>query len=461
MKNLVSATHSFRSLRNRDSLFKNLLIRWNILSIAEKVVCTNIVFIPAWWVLGLYRYMPTLLLLGIIAYEKRQYGKVYLKHPKFSVLALLIFTTYRHVGSLFYDLIHSEQISIGGFIRGLLFWYPIAFLLWYIQSNNIKIRLEVVAWACSILVLQMLAFWVVGQLILGAGSYAPPRTPFSLLLGNAEGGYEPGKGLANYLIPYRYGDISFGKFARWSFFFIIPELLALVVGFTAILALDLKNRLWSILLFGGSVFLLLLSGTRSVWLTLPFVLGLRYLIVLGIKRGWYLSFALIAAISFTTLSLPPVTKLIINTAFEQSESTGNYRADSTKVRSDIYRETIKRIPDKLYFGHWKSGPTVLPGFELGRVGTHSFILGTLLYNLGLVGTTLFLAFWISLFAWFFQTSKGRPWCSYSVLIFYTLLCVVMEYGELLAWMLVILSAIIRSPELKLITQKNGLKNNSS
>ncbi|MBE9226057.1 O-antigen ligase family protein [Phormidium sp. LEGE 05292] len=454
MKNLVLPSDLSKILRNNEPLFNNLLIRWQILSIAEKLVCANIVLIPVWWVLGLYRYMPTLLLLGIFCYEKRNYGQIHLKRPQITVIALLIFTTYRELGSLFYDLINSEPISITAFVRSLLFWYPIAFLLWYIQSNKIKIRLEVVAWACSVLVIQMLAFWVVGQLILGAGSYTPPRTPFSSLLGNAEGNYEPGKGLANYLIPYRPGDVSIGKFARWSFFFIIPELLALVVAFIATLALDLKNRLWSILLFGGSVFLLLLSGTRSVWLTLPIMLSLRYLIMLGTKRGWYLSFALIAVISFTTLSFPPITNFLINTAYEKSEETGKYRADSTKVRSDIYRETIERIPDNLYLGHWKPGPTVLPGFELGRVGTHSFILGTLLYHLGLVGTTLFLSFWISLFAWVFQTSKGRPWCSYSVLIMYTLLCVVMEYGELLAWMLVILSLIIRSRESKILTQNH-------
>jgi hypothetical protein len=153
-------------------------------------------------------------------------------------------------------------------------------------------------------------------------------------------------------------------------------------------------------------------------------------------------------VSFVTLSLPPVTDSISTFFEETTESVGEARADSTEVRNEIYKRTIERIPDNLIFGHWVTGETVLPGFDIARVGSHSFILGNLLYRLGLIGTLLFIVFWISLFIWFYQTREGRPSVGYCLLIFYTLLCVVMEFGEPVALMIPLLSAAIRSPKVE-------------
>jgi hypothetical protein len=264
------------------------------------------------------------------------------------------------------------------------------------------------------------------------------------LTGNG-GGYEPGEGLGNFLIPYRPQDISFAKLVRWSFFFIIPENLALASGFIILLSLDLKNRLWSMLLLAASVLLLLLSGTRSGWLAIPIVLSFRYIFTFSKIWGYALPLALAAVLSFATLSVPPVTNAILDNYASKSEDVGRVRADSTQVRGKIYEETLREIPNKLYLGHWIAGPSVLPGFELGRVGTHSFILGTLLYRHGLAGAFLFLTFWLSLFAWLHKTREGRPLSSYGLLVFYTLVSPVMEFGEVIAWMIILLGVVIRSP----------------
>lgn len=441
--------HSLGFLPHQETehspLFSGFWLRWSALTIAERVVCANIVLLPVWWYVGIYRFMPALLLLGIVLYEWQRYGEVHFKRPKLSVIALLAFITYRLFGGIFFDLSTGNAINPTASFRFVLFWYGIALLLWYIQSNNIKVRLKVAAWACSVLTVQMLAYWAVGELLLGAGNYSYPPTLFSRLAGNTSGSYEPGEGLSNFLIPYRPQDLSFAGFVRWSFFFIIPENLALAAGYIVLLSLDIKNKLWSLLLLAGGVLLLLLSGTRAGWLAVPIVIMLRYTFSIGKVWGYALPLALIAALSFSTLSIPPVTSSILDVYTERAQEVGKARADSTAVRGKIYEETLRAIPDKLYFGHWVAGPTVLPGFELGRVGTHSFVLGTLLYRHGVVGAVLFASFWMSLFSWLYKTRKGRPLSGYGLLILYTLLSSTMEFGEVIAWMIVLLSAVVRDP----------------
>ncbi|NJL81192.1 MAG: O-antigen ligase family protein [Richelia sp. RM2_1_2] len=427
------------------NLFSGIWIRWNNLTVPEKVVCANISLIAVWWGIGIYRFMAALIFFGIAWYEQRHYGRIRLKKPSLSVVSLFIFVSYRLVGSIFYKLATDRQLNIAADVRYILFWYGLILLLWYIQSNNIRVRLEVVAWAFSLLVIQMLLLWVIGQLILGGRDYTYPRTIFSLAAGNAEGNYEHGAGLSNYLIPYLPYHTSIAGLKRWSFFFIIPEILALVVAYINLVSLDIKNRLWSISLLIGSFFLVLVSGTRSVWLLLPIIVILRYTFIYGKIRGYAIPLALLAIISFTTLSFPSVTDSLLQVYSSQAETVGEVRADSTEVRSEIYQKTLEAIPDKLIFGHWVVGETVLPGFELGRVGTHSFILGTLLYHLGIVGTSMFLTFWISFAVWLYQTRQGRYLSTFLLIILYTLLSTVMEFGELIACMLVLLAAIVGSP----------------
>lgn len=445
MSQKLGSKSIFKKTTNNDSLFSGVWIRWNHLTVPEKVVFANIILIPAWWAIGIYRFMAALIFFGIAWYEQKNYGRIQFKKPSLSAMALFLYSSYRLIGSIFYDLATGNQLNIREDIRYIFFWYGLILLLWYIQSNNIRVRLEVVAWALSLLVIQMIVFWVIGEVILGGRDYIYPRTILSLLARNAEGNYQHGAGFSNYLIPYIPHNTSIAGLKRWSFFFIIPEIFALVAAYINLVSLDIKNRLWSILLFTGSFFLVLVSGTRSVWLLLPVILILRYTFIFGRIWGYALPLALLAIISFTTLSFPSVTDYFLDIYDSQVEAVGEFRADSTEVRSEIYKLTLEAIPDKPIFGHWITGPIILPGFELGRVGTHSFILGSLLYHVGIVGTLMFLTFWILFAAWLYQTRKGRPPSVFLLLILYTLLSTVMEFGELIACMLVLLAVIIDSP----------------
>lgn len=438
------STQSPLTTISSEPLLSGFWIRWRSLTLSEQVVCANIVSIPLWWMSGLYRYMAVLLLIGIFYYNINTVGKIRLKEPSIAVLSLFAFASYRLFGGILYDMYEGSSINPTAMIRFISFWYGLVLLLWYIQSNAVRVRLTVVAWACSVSVAQMLLFWFVTRFILGEGPYTYPRTAFAILAGSGEVGYAEGGGLSNFLIPYRYKDQIFAGLSRWSFFFIIPEISALFSAFVALLALDLRNRWWSVSLFIGSLIILLLSGTRSVWLAIPAILGVRYFFSAGRRGGFGIPLAALALVSFITLSVPMVTDSI-TTTYEQSVTVvGEARADSTEVRGAIYRETLAQIPEKLFWGHWIAGRAVLPGFELGRVGTHSFILGTLLYRHGLVGTVLFLSFWISLALWFYQTRRSRPFCGFGLLLLYTLVSPVMEFGELIAWLLIVLSTITYS-----------------
>ncbi|MGD1913525.1 MAG: O-antigen ligase family protein [Rivularia sp. (in: cyanobacteria)] len=431
-----------------QKLFSGIWIQWNNLTFSEKFVCANISLIAVWWAIGIYRFMAALIFFGIAWYEKQRYGRIRLQKPSLSVIALFIFSSYRLIGSIFYELATDIKINLTEDVRYILFWYGLVLLLWYVQSNNIRVRLEVVAWAFSLLVIQMLVFWVVGELILGGRDYIYPRTIFSLLTRNAPGNYQHGAGLSNYLMPYLPYHTSIAGLKRWSFFFIIPEILALVVAYINLVSLDIKNRIWSVCLFTGSFFLVLVSGTRSVWLLLPIILIMRYTFIYGRTRSYALPLALLAMVSFMTLSFPSVTDSLFEVYNSQVETVGEVRADSTEVRNEIYKQTLEAIGDKPILGHWITGPTVLTGIELGRVGTHSFILGSLLYHHGIVGTLIFLAFWISFVMWLYQTRQDRPLSGFFLLILYTLLSTVMEFGVLIACMLVLLAAMIGDPIIK-------------
>lgn len=207
-----------KKVAEQNSLFKGIWIRWHILTTAERWVCANIVLLPVWWLTGLSRYMPVIILLAIAVYKG-----LHLKRPSFSVAALLAFSGYHFVGSLLFKVLSSEDISLTWLLRLGLFWFPIALLLWYIQSNNIKLRPEVVAWAFSVGVLQMIGFWLVVHFIFNERPYVYPRALFSLLTNNAEDTYEAGNGLNNYLMPYDFDDKALGGLARWSFFFHFPK----------------------------------------------------------------------------------------------------------------------------------------------------------------------------------------------------------------------------------------------
>lgn len=430
-----------------DKLFSGIWIRWRAMTVAERFVCTNIILIPVWWVLGLYKHMALLLLLSVAVYEWRQYGEMRLKRPNLPVVALLAFGTYQLVKLL----IFYYSPGRGSFSSVVIEWFCPALLLWYIQSNNIKIRMEVVAWACAVSVVQILGFWLLLQFVLPESIFLPARlrTFFGLLTGKPLNDF-------NRLAPYQ-GSGATENLNRFSFFFLSPEVFGVVAGFLGLVALEIKNRRLSVLLFLACVFLIFLSASRAVWVAFPIVVGLRYLFSTFSKR-WSSSiiFALIAVASFTTLSLPQTTNLILEKFTYTSQSITELRHNSTSARLEVYSQTWKAIQENPLWGHVTLGPLIgLNSQDYNAVGSHSIILGDLLYMNGLVGTVIFIVFWISLFIWFYRTRSGRPLICFCVLILYTLVSPTMSslYSMPLSSVIILLSAAIRRPKQKFAPNK--------
>jgi hypothetical protein len=452
---MTTSSYKLRPLNNSkakdESLFSGVWLRWGALNTAEKVVCTNIALIPAWWFIGLLEYMPLLLFLGIGLYEWRQYGKLRLKYPSFVVISLFAFYGYyfTDIFLLFFNEHPAIALPSGDPRNPTLneliktaFQFSIPSLVWYIQSNNIRVRLEAVAWACSVCIIQILVLWIVVETLFPIAFDSPPRSLYAALTGKPKG-YIDGMGSANYLQFY-------DRRRRFIFFFGNNQPAAAFLGLVILIALDLKNRLWSLLLLAACVFLLILTETRSVWVALPAVALLHILFTANKVVGNWLVFSLIALVSFSTFSVPPITNSIFAISNDTATAVGDYRAGSTEVRSEVYTQTLEEIPNKLFWGHKVKGEEVSTAVGNGtgpEVGTHSFILGDLLYQGGLVAAGIFTAFWTSLFMWFYNTRIGRPQFCFSVLILFSLISAV----SFLHWMLsmgTLLCMVIRRPVIK-------------
>lgn len=443
MTQLYKPKSSVQKAPGADNLFSGIWIRWRALTVGERFVLANIVLLPVWWVVGLYYFMPLLLLLGVALYEWRQHGELRLKHPNLPVVALLAFGTYQLIRILF---LYNEARTVTITDVVIISFCP-AFWLWYIQSNNIRIRMQVVAWAFTVSVIQMIGFWLALQFFLPENIFWTHRvrTLLGLFTTKTDKTY--------YLLPYIPRSVLEGV-NRFSLFFLYPEFFAVVAGFIGLFALDIKNRLWSWLLFVASVFLIFLSATRIVWAAFPIVVGLRYLFsTFGKRWGPPVIFALIAVASFTTLSLPPGSNPILDTTTHAVQSINDVRAGSTEVRLEIYRQSWEDIQDNFLWGYMAKGPPV-GAISDSRVGSHSVILGSLLYQTGLVGTGLFTVFWISLFIWFYETRVGRPLIGFCVLIFYTLASptLALLYEMPISSLLVLLCAAMRRPKLKSVRE---------
>ena len=407
-----------------EKLFRGIFLRWSALTLTEKVVCANIVLLPVWWYVGITQYMLLFLSLGIVFYEWRRYGRLRLKRPSLAVIALFAFYAYGYVDNFLIsfdaypsiDIPPDLELNPNSRIKSL-FPFAVPFLFWYIQSNKVRVRLEVVAWAGSVSVIQMLLGWLIFQFAFPGWIDRPPRTLYAILTG--KGGFNPQevKGWGNYL--------AFYDEDRVRFFFNHYQATAAFLGLVSLIAVDLKNRLWSCLLLAGCIFAIILIGSRSVWLALPAALLMRFFLTLVKLRLTALVFALLAIISFAALSLTPVTNLMFASYTDTASAVANARAGSTEARSLVYKATLKRIPDKPIFGHKVLGPPAREGptvfvLDPPRIGTHSFILGSLLYQKGLLGLGLFATFWASLLSWFYQTHRERPMCWVPILALFTL-----------------------------------------
>jgi O-Antigen ligase len=436
---------SVRSAQPADdtSPLKGIWIQWKTLTRAEQVVCVGIVLIPLWWILG-WTWFLFALLVGIAIHDLLHHGSLRLKRPTLETIALLAFGFYFFINSN----LKTAALSPSSLGLPISLWISGGLALWYIQSNNIRVRPQVMAWAFSISIVQMIMFWLVVHFVLSEPSYTPYRSLFALLTDKGEQ-FIRGAGNANYLSPYAPDDKGLGGFTRFSFFFSHASTCAMLVGFAALLSLDLKNRTWTICMMSACLFLLFLTQTRSAWLAFPVVLTARYFST----RSKVVLFALIAAISFAALSFPPITNLFDNYT-EAIQATNNLRRDSSEVRGLIYQRTLERIPEELLLGHGINGPTVLPGFDAGRIGSHSFYLGTLLYKSGVLGTTTFLIFLAAFFTWLTKTKTDRPICCFLVLL-YIGLNLLVEEAETVTMLLVLLCTLLRESE---IVPTRGLRN---
>ena len=412
-----------------DKLFTGIFLRWTALTVTEKVVCANIVLLPVWWYVGITQYMLLFLSLGIAFYEWRCYGRVRLKRPSLVVLALFAFYAYGYVDNFLIsfdaypsiDIPPDLELNPNSRIKSL-FGFAIPFLVWYVQSNKVRVRLEVVAWAGSVSVIQMLLGWLIFQYAFPGWVDHPPRTLYAILTGKGRFNQENTSGLGNYL---RFFELRQDNAIRVSFFFAHYQAAAAFLSLVSLIALELKNRLWSCLLLLGCIFGLILIGSRSVWLALPVALFIRFFLSLVQLRLTALVFALLAIFSFASLSLTPVTNMMFAAYTDTSSAVANVRAGSTEARSKVYKATLKRIPDKPIFGHKVEGPPAREGPSVfvsdpPRIGSHSFILGSLLYQKGLLGLGLFATFWASLLGWFYQTRRERPMCWFPILALFTL-----------------------------------------
>lgn len=419
----MSQKLEFKSVLNKttnsDDLFSGIWIRWKNLTRSEKVVCAYITLIPLWWIWG-WRFYFVFLLAGIVIYEWCEKKEIRLQRPSTAVIGIIGYGLYVLVVRYFYGEMEGITLNFNAVIAPLNNIVCFGFLLWYIQDRKIRIRQKVVFWSFSIVIAIMLVTWLIIYFGLNQADYTPPRSIYGLLTGKSAE-YTPGDGNSNFLMPYFPTDESIGGLVRYVYFFPGPEALALVMAFVCLLSLDIKNRLWSFILLFSSVFLLLTSGTRSVWVSLPIVLGLRYLLTTSRIFGPAFICGLLAIVSFSSLSVPIINNLVIDNVMNTAEATANARADSTEVRSEIYRLTMEGIEkadnSQFIFGHVVVGEGVVLGYEPAKVGTHSFILGTLLYRGGLLGTGFFLTFWISLLWWLYKTRCDRPLCLFMFILF--------------------------------------------
>jgi hypothetical protein len=433
-------------------IFAPFLIQWVDLTQSEKVVGLLVALCPMLWILG-WNYVMVFLPMMLFLWHYWTGQRLQLTRPSWVVFFAFFYQVYRFV----IGVITRADASVPRMILGGCTAVSFCFLLWYTESNRIRVRPRVVAWALVILAAEMLLFWLVMQGILGAPTFQPPRTLFAQLTAKGEE-YIPGMGNANYLIPYWADDFLPGGGKRFSFFFPYPEDFALVTGLMGLVALDANDAKRTPWLLAASVFLLFLSGTRSNWLIFPFIFVLRYLVIATKQRGGkILLLALGAALSFALLSLPAMTDGLSDAIANLSTSTGNFRQDSTEVRSLIYQRTWESIVDetdhRLWLGRGQPGETVLPGYAPAQVGTHSFILGSLLYRAGLIGLGLFSCFWVGLISKIYQTRQLRPLSALLMLLYLSLTFITMDVAT--TNFLVLLISVLHTDSAPSVTDKKN------
>ncbi len=424
MKRHASSLSIFSSKKKEENntLFRGIWLRWGALTQAEKVVCFGIILVPLWWVIswGLMMFFGTL---GVAVYELCSHKKIRLSRPSPEVIAFILFSFYRTISYA----LNAPVVVPRVLIDPILTLSCGGILIWYIQSHNIRVRLQAVAWAFSVLICMMLLWWIFFHFVLSEPYYIPPRTLFAVITG--KGAYDRSQlgGIGNYLVPYYLNSEGFGGLLRYTFFFPHPTVSSFAIGFAGLIALDLKNRWWSLSIITVCILLILICQSRNAWLALSIVLAARWLITARKAGGLAFLLTLFAITSFTTLSLPSVTDWISETYTNTVEAGSNFRKDSTDTRNEIYLKTWNKVVEEPFLGHGVNGVTVLPGYEFATIGSESFILGTLLYKSGLLGTGVFLIFFISLLTQLYNTREDRPLCCFLMLLYFSIACLFTEF----------------------------------
>jgi hypothetical protein len=408
---------------NSDSLFWGIWLRWEMLTQAEKVVSLSIILIPVWWCIG-WNFVPSLLVASIAVYELKKHQTIHIEYPSLSTTALLLFSFYR----AFTYIINTPEIAPRALLDPFLFWGCSGILLWYIQSYNIRIRLHVAAWAFSFVICTMLLWWSFFNFVLNEPYFVPSRTLTATLL-DKNTSYHPTLmgSISNFLVPYYVGERGIGGFLRYTLFFPHPTVSSFAIGFAGLIVLDTKKPLWYLPVCLVCTFLILIAQARNAWLALSFVLVVRVLFTSRKVGGIVFFLSLMAVTSFITISVPTINDFLTETFTNTMEATSNFRKDSTDVRNDIYLRTWERVIEEPLIGHGINGSPVLPGFEYALIGTESFVLGTLLYKSGLIGSSIFMTFFISLITKLYQTRKDRPLSCLLMLIYLSLSSLVTEF----------------------------------
>jgi hypothetical protein len=437
--------------KENHPLFSGPWLRWSELTPSERFVCAFIILTPVWWFIG-WTYNWFLITGAILSWQLWQGKGLMLKKPSWIVISGFSLHVYRSANSILNSSTDIKPSGWIGVMAGICFY----FIIWFIESNDIRIRIEVLGWAISALVVELLMFWVVAQLILRAPHFVPPKTLISQFLDRSDR-YVKGDGASNYLLPYWPEDKLPGGFSRFGFFYPVPEDFGLISGSITIYSLDIKNRYWKAALFCSGFFLLFISGTRMAWISFSVICILRYVILTSKAWGISALFAMLGLSCFLMLSVPQITDTISNTFSETTQSTNDFRKDSSEVRAKIYKRTWEEIisdPDssKLILGRGVYGAGVLPGFEPAKIGSHSFLLGNLLYRQGLVGSLIFLLFWGSLVTKLFLERERRPMFSLLIFVFMTLTFPTMEFSS--GHYFLILFALLPSTKHKLESMKS-------
>ncbi|MEM8715228.1 MAG: O-antigen ligase family protein [Cyanobacteria bacterium P01_A01_bin.3] len=379
-----------------------------LLTREEWFACLSIVALPVWWIAGLLYYLPSLLLAAVLGRELWATQRIQWSRPHLAVLFLLGFGCYQ-VGHLL-----AISADLSDLVRAIVTTFIPAGWIWYIQSRAVRLRLPVIAAALSLLMLEMLALVALLELPTAQQMFWPSSIPtlYAIALGKTSE-----INASFYLVPYwPHGN---GSLFRYVLYFIYPELLGLISGAIACVALDIRpidrrTAVWKWSMFALALLFILLSGTRIVMAAMLPILGLRWLWSNWHRRSFRtLAFTAAAIMAFGLLVLPSGHEFLASHVTGTLTSANEFRADSSSLREEIYRQTWRAFVDNPIWGYAVKGESVDPYISFAVLGSHSFILGNLLYTNGLAGSSLFVSFWALILRWLYRTNAmqlSSPLC---------------------------------------------------